>query len=68
MGNSQDQFFLRCSNCGAVFSASIRLPPASFESAGIQNTTYQCPDCSKFDTYGKTDLFYDDGNEHVLDG
>jgi hypothetical protein len=59
MGDPQDQLFLKCTNCHALFPSAIRLPPVAFEGAAIDDRTYKCPVCANFDTYAKSDLFYD---------
>jgi hypothetical protein len=35
------------------------MPREEFEQAVIENKTYKCPVCANFDTYTKSDLFYD---------
>ena len=37
----------------------VRLPSIVFEGAVIEDRTYKCPVCANFDTYSKSDLFYD---------
>ncbi len=54
-----DHLVLRCTNCGVLFPASVRMPREDFEKATIEDKTYKCPVCANFDTYEKSDLFYD---------
>jgi len=35
------------------------MPREEFEQATIEDNTYKCPVCANFDTYTKSDLFYD---------
>ncbi len=42
-----------------LFPASIRISREDFEQATIEDKTYKCPVCANFDTYKKSDLFYD---------
>lgn len=57
--NPENQLFLRCTNCRVLFPSEVRLPPNAFEGAVIEDRTYKCPVCANFDTYSKSDLFYD---------
>lgn len=35
------------------------MPPIAFEGTAIEDETYKCPVCANFDTYSKSDMFYD---------
>ena len=35
------------------------MPREDFDQASIEEKTYKCPVCANFDTYAKSDLFYD---------
>jgi hypothetical protein len=60
IGDPRNQLVLRCTNCGILFPSDVKLPPIAFEGAVIEDHTYKCPVCANFDTYSKSDLFYDD--------
>ena len=68
IGEPPDRLFLRCTNCGVLFPSSLRISSPELVAATIEDKHYQCPVCANFDTYGKADLFYDDGGEHVVEG
>jgi hypothetical protein len=38
------------------------LTPSLFEAALIEDTAYQCPVCTRFDTYREEDHFYGPAN------
>ena len=42
-----------------LFPSEVRLPPIAFEGTQIEDRTYKCPVCANFDTYSKSDMFYD---------
>jgi hypothetical protein len=59
IADTSTRLYLKCTNCGVIFPSEVDLSPADLDQATIEDKTYQCPVCAKFDTYGKTDLFYD---------
>ena len=59
IGDPRHTLYLRCTNCRVLFPSEVRLPPVAFEGAQIEDRTYKCPVCANFDTYAKSDLFYD---------
>ena len=55
------RLFLKCTNCRVIFPSEVDLQPSALEETEIEDQTYKCPVCAYFDTYGKSDLFYDHG-------
>ncbi len=48
-----------------IFLSEVRLPPIAFEGTVIEDRTYKCPVCANFDTYSKSDLFYDRDSDPI---
>ena len=59
ISDQSERLVLRCTNCGVLFPTPLRMPREEFEQATIEDKTYKCPVCANFDTYTKSDLFYD---------
>jgi len=59
ISDQSERLVLKCTNCGVLFPTPLRMPREEFEQATIEDNTYKCPVCANFDTYTKSDLFYD---------
>ena len=61
IAETSTRLFLKCTNCGVIFPSGLDLQPSVLEEEEIEDKTYKCPVCANFDTYGRSDLFYDRG-------
>ena len=58
ISNTTDELFLKCTTCEKTFSALLNIAPADFDEVEVEDKTYKCSVCTRFDTYAKADLFY----------
>ncbi len=54
----EGRIFVKCKSCASDFLSPIQLDKSSFESANLNNNSFQCPKCNKANSYDKEDMHF----------